>query len=178
MEYLYTHRYESDAAALYIAVDRAGAVHRVAYHDFRQDLPSGMWEDNKYACGEVEYQLEQYFRGDLDEFSLSLAMAGTDFQHAVWKALRKVTYGTTISYGELARKIGCRNAARAVGSAVARNPVAVIVPCHRVVRASGASGHYALRTLPAETGQQIKRRLLEIERNSLPAASGFARVHL
>lgn len=136
----------------------------MAYHDFRRDLLPGSWEENKYACGEIEYQLDQYFRGVRSEFSLPLHMGGTDFQQSVWKALRKVGYGHTVTYGELARRIGRRDAARAVGTAVGKNPVAVIVPCHRVVRASGEAGNYAIRTLAVETGRRIKRQLLEIER--------------
>lgn len=164
MEHLYTHRYNSRAGTLFIAVDRSGNVHFVAYHDFRQTLPAGSWEDNKYACGEVEYQLEQYFTGCRTEFSLSIHLPGTDFQQSVWKALRKTAYGCTTTYGDLARKVGRREAARAVGSAVGKNPVAIIVPCHRVVRASGDMGNYALHTLPPEKGRDIKRHLLALER--------------
>lgn len=174
MEYLYTHRYTSPAGDLFLAVDRSGYVHRVAYRDFRPELAPGTWEDNKYACGEVEYQLDQYFQGRRDRFSLDVHLPGTGFQQAVWKAMQRVGYGSTITYGELARKIGRRDAARAVGNAVGRNPVAVIVPCHRVIRASGDLGSYARRTLPERMGRGIKKHLLEIERE----ASRLGSIHL
>ncbi|SIQ26175.1 methylated-DNA-[protein]-cysteine S-methyltransferase [Alkalispirochaeta americana] len=159
----YTHRYRSPAGDLFLAVDRQGVVHRASYRDFRELLPQGSWEDNKYACGEVEYQLEQYFSGKRDQFSLALHMEGTEFQHAVWQAMQKLSYGSTITYGELARKIGRRDAARAVGNAVGRNPIAVIVPCHRVVPAAGGTGNYATRTIPAQQGRRAKQHLIALE---------------
>lgn len=173
MEYLYTHYYHSPAGGLYLAVDRQGVVYRVEFRDFRRDLPPGTWEDNKYACGEVEFQLDEYFSGRRRLFSLNVALPGTGFQQAVWHALRRINYGDTMTYGEVARKIGRRDAARAVGNAVGRNPVAVIVPCHRVVPASGDTGHYARQTLSPETGRRVKAHLLSIERGEL--RPGFGR---
>lgn len=91
------------------------------------------------ACAE---QLGEYFSGSRREFDLPLDLAGTDFQRAVWAQLRKIPYGQVITYGELARRVGNPRAFRAVGSANGRNPVSIIVPCHRVVAAAGKLGGY------------------------------------
>lgn len=101
-------------------------------------------------------QLEAYFAGTLREFTLPLAPAGTPFQQAVWRALREIPCGETRSYGEIAARIGRPRAARAVGMANHRNPIAIVIPCHRVVGSDGTLTGYA-------GGLDIKRRLLEIE---------------
>lgn len=88
-------------------------------------------------------QLGEYFAGDRREFDVPLAPAGNPFRQRVWALLREIPYGETRSYGELARQLGDRNLAQAVGSANARNPVSVIIPCHRVVGAAGALTGYA-----------------------------------
>jgi methylated-DNA-[protein]-cysteine S-methyltransferase len=88
-------------------------------------------------------QLDEYFAGKRTVFDLPLAPRGTEFQQEVWRALREIPYGETRSYGELAARVGRPGAARAVGAANGRNPVSIIVPCHRVVGASGALTGYA-----------------------------------
>ena len=103
-------------------------------------------------------QLEEFFAGERREFSLALAPAGTAFQLAVWQALRAIPYGTTITYGELARRIGNPRAVRAVGLANGRNPLSVIVPCHRVIGADGTLTGYS-------GGLERKRILLALERH-------------
>jgi methylated-DNA-[protein]-cysteine S-methyltransferase len=95
------------------------------------------------AFGEATEQLEQYFAGERTEFDLPLAPAGTEFQRAVWDALSEIPYGETRSYGQVAAAVGRPKAARAVGMANNRNPIAVIVPCHRVIGAGGALVGYA-----------------------------------
>ncbi|MFP4113995.1 MAG: methylated-DNA--[protein]-cysteine S-methyltransferase [Spirochaetota bacterium] len=160
---VYTHSFESPVGTLHAAVDKAG---RILYLGFRrpQRFPSDLdVRENKYACGELEYQLEEYFAGGRRTFSLEAKLEGTNFQKAVWSRLMKIGYGETVSYGQLAQKIGRRDAARAVGNAVAANPVAIVVPCHRVLPAGGGLGNYALRGLKAEEGRRIKSRLLELE---------------
>ena len=102
-------------------------------------------------------QLLAYFAGDLEEFSLPLSPAGTAFQRRVWAELTRIPYGTTISYAQLARRIGKPSAARAVGAANSKNPIAIVVPCHRVIGAAGALTGYA-------GGLDRKRWLLEHER--------------
>ena len=101
-------------------------------------------------------QLEAFFAGERREFALALAPAGTVFQLGVWAALRAIPYGTTISYGELARRIGNPRAVRAVGLANGRNPLSIIVPCHRVIGADGTLTGYG-------GGLERKRFLLALE---------------
>ncbi len=101
-------------------------------------------------------QLEAYFRGDLRDFHLPLALRGTPFQLRVWAELQKIPYGTTISYLELARRLGDPNATRAVGAANGANPVSIIVPCHRVIGANGSLTGYG-------GGLENKKKLLELE---------------
>jgi methylated-DNA-[protein]-cysteine S-methyltransferase len=83
-------------------------------------------------------QLKEYFAGTRRKFDLRLRMQGTDFQQRVWRTLTEIPYGETWSYGQLAKHIGSPNASRAVGLANGRNPIAVIVPCHRVIGADGS----------------------------------------
>lgn len=102
-------------------------------------------------------QLEEYFAGKRREFDLPLQPQGTDFQKSVWQALREIPYGETASYGEIAAKIGNPKACRAVGMANNRNPIAIIIPCHRVVGAKGALTGYA-------GGLDKKEYLLKLEK--------------
>jgi methylated-DNA-[protein]-cysteine S-methyltransferase len=104
--------------------------------------PSPQWRRDEDGFEEVVAQLEAYFAGTLTGFDVPLALAGTDFQRRVWAALREIPYGETISYGELARRVGSPGAARAVGLANGRNPVGIIVPCHRVIGADGSLTGY------------------------------------
>jgi methylated-DNA-[protein]-cysteine S-methyltransferase len=105
---------------------------------------------------EAEAQLRAYFAGELQRFELPLAPHGTAFQLSVWDALLEIPYGTTTSYSELAEAIGRPTACRAVGAANGRNPLAVIVPCHRVIGAAGALTGYG-------GGLERKRLLLALE---------------
>jgi methylated-DNA-[protein]-cysteine S-methyltransferase len=96
------------------------------------------------AFAEARAQLAAYFAGELQDFDLSLAAAGTSFQHEVWAALREIPYGTTTSYGALALQLGRPvGAARAVGACNGRNPISIVVPCHRVIGATGSIVGYA-----------------------------------
>lgn len=101
-------------------------------------------------------QLEEYFEGARQTFSLPLRPAGTAFELAVWRALADIPYGATLSYQQLAAHIGKPTAARAVGRAVGRNPIWIILPCHRVIGASGRLTGYA-------GGLEMKRALLALE---------------
>jgi methylated-DNA-[protein]-cysteine S-methyltransferase len=102
-------------------------------------------------------QLEAYFAGDLKEFDLPLAASGTDFQQRVWRELCRIPYGETVSYLDIAERIGDRKAVRAVGLANGRNPIAIVVPCHRVIGSNGKLTGYA-------GGLWRKERLLNLER--------------
>jgi len=102
-------------------------------------------------------ELEQYFRGERKRFEIRLDIDGTEFQRRVWGELMKIPYGKTFSYSEIAKKIRNQNAVRAVGTANGRNPLSIIVPCHRVIAADGTLGGYA-------GGLGIKTKLLDLER--------------
>ena len=102
-------------------------------------------------------QLEEYFAGKRKTFDLPLDPAGTPFQRAVWQALRAIPYGQTCSYADIAARIGRPKACRAVGMANHRNPIAILIPCHRVIGKKGSLTGYA-------GGLEIKERLLELER--------------
>jgi methylated-DNA-[protein]-cysteine S-methyltransferase len=95
--------------------------------------PSASWAPDDGLLAEAIGQLRAYFAGERREFSLPLRPQGTPFQNRVWSALRGVPFGATVSYGELARRIGQPSAARAVGAANAANPLPIVVPCHRVI---------------------------------------------
>ncbi|MGC9495794.1 methylated-DNA--[protein]-cysteine S-methyltransferase [Streptomyces sp. WG7] len=117
----------------------------------------GAADDGPFA--EAEEQLTAYFAGELKDFTLDLRLNGTPFQRTVWDQLRRIPYGETRTYGELAAALGTPNASRAVGLANGRNPIGIIVPCHRVIGASGSLTGYG-------GGLERKRRLLDFERGS------------
>ena len=108
---------------------------------------------------EVQEQLTAYFAGERRDFDLPLAPLGTPFQVQVWEALRRVPYGRTCSYGDLAVAVGRPSAVRAVGAANGRNPISIVVPCHRVVGATGKLTGYA-------GGVDMKAALLALERGA------------
>ena len=114
------------------------------------------WVESERPFGEVLAQLAEYFEGRRREFDLPLAPSGTPFQLRVWSALRKIPYGRTASYGEIARKVGVPSAPRAVGVANGLNPIGIIVPCHRVIGADGSLTGYG-------GGLERKRLLLDLE---------------
>ena len=99
-------------------------------------------ERDDAGLADVVAQLDAYFAGTLTDFDLPMAMSGTDFQRRVWAGLCEIPYGETISYGELARWVGNPKASRAVGLANGRNPIAIVVPCHRVIGADGSLTGY------------------------------------
>jgi methylated-DNA-[protein]-cysteine S-methyltransferase len=111
------------------------------------------------ALAGIVTQLDDYFAGRRTSFDVPLALEGTDFQRRVWSELCAIPYGATITYGELARRVGKPGASRAVGQANGRNPVAIIVPCHRVVAGNGGLGGYG-------GGLNRKQTLLDLERSN------------
>src|SRR5262249_6058920 len=116
------------------------------------------WDGNPFKT--VLQQLHEYFEGRSTSFDIPLSMSGSAFEHAVWSALQEIPYGETASYGEIARRVGEPDAPRAVGVANARNPIAVIVPCHRVIGADGSLTGYG-------GGLERKRFLLDLESGAL-----------
>ncbi len=118
--------------------------------------PEPGWQRDEGPFRAVCEQLQAYFAGDLREFEIPLAPHGTDFQKKVWRELGRIPFGDTISYGELARRIGRPTASRAVGAANGQNPISIIVPCHRVIGANGTLTGYG-------GGLDRKKWLLEHE---------------
>jgi len=114
------------------------------------------WEPADTAFAAAVDQLEEYFAGQRTEFELELELAGTPFQRRVWSALMTIPYGQTRSYGEIAMQLDAPGASRAVGLANGRNPIAIIVPCHRVIGANGKLTGYG-------GGLSRKRALLDLE---------------
>lgn len=127
------------------------------------ELPAPQ-DDDDPLLRDAARQLQRYFAGTLRRFDLPLDLLGTPFQRSVWQALLGIPAGRTCGYGELARAIGAPTAARAVGAAVGRNPLSVVVPCHRVLGAGGALTGYA-------GGVERKRALLELEGCVKPSGS-------
>ena len=126
--------------------------------------PEPDWIEDADALAPVASQLEAYFAGDLEDFNLTLSPHGTPFQMAVWRELERIPYGTTISYGELAERIGKPKAVRAVGTANGANPLPIVIPCHRVIGADGSLTGYG-------GGLEIKEALLTLEGALLDLAS-------
>lgn len=138
------------------AVDGSGALLAL---DFDEQGPIADWEDvvrDEARLAPVAAALARYFAGAVREFALALAPAGTPFQRRVWAELVRIPYGTTISYAELARRLGDSKAVRAVGRANGANPIPIVVPCHRVIGADGTLTGYA-------GGLERKRALLALE---------------
>lgn len=121
--------------------------------------PQGAQEKETSLIKRTMEQLREYFAGVRTEFDIPVALQGTEFQTQVWKALMVIPYGKTCTYGELAARIGNPKAFRAVGMANNRNPVSIIVPCHRVIGASGKLVGYG-------GGLNVKERLLDLERKT------------
>jgi methylated-DNA-[protein]-cysteine S-methyltransferase len=126
----------------------------------RPKVPERMWTEDKAPFKEAIRQLESYFEGKLKEFDLPLVLDGTEFQLLVWNNLRKIPYGETVSYGQLARRIGSPDAARAVGLANGSNPIPIIIPCHRVIGSNGDLTGFG-------GGLPVKKKLLALESRQL-----------
>jgi methylated-DNA-[protein]-cysteine S-methyltransferase len=143
------HSVDTPIGTLWLSYD-AERLTGVAFHG-----PPGASSSDPLVV-EAEEQLHAYFAGELERFELPLGPRGTDFQRRVWEALEEIPYGTTTTYSALAKAIGRPHACRAVGAANGRNPLPVIVPCHRVIGAAGALTGYG-------GGLERKRRLLALE---------------
>ncbi|HZR67322.1 MAG TPA: methylated-DNA--[protein]-cysteine S-methyltransferase [Terriglobales bacterium] len=151
---------ESPLGALLLASDEKG-LREINFMDGRHPArPKPEWQEDSAALKETVRQLRAYFSGELKDFDLPLAPQGTEFQQNVWAELCKIPYGETISYGELARRIGNPNASRAVGLANGSNPIPVIIPCHRVIGSNGKLTGYG-------GGLPIKEKLLALEKRQL-----------
>jgi methylated-DNA-[protein]-cysteine S-methyltransferase len=124
-------------------IARDGVLTNLSMHEQRHTAPppeAAITDDAFFK--DVAAQLDAYFAGELSSFDLEMNLLGTPFQQRVWTELCAIPYGETISYGELARRVGNVNASRAVGLANGRNPISIIVPCHRVIGANGSLTGY------------------------------------
>ncbi len=168
---LFVHAFASPVGELVAAVDPEGRVVGLEFVDTHraQALLDGWRAGGREVvhdaprCAEVVRQLGEYFARERRTFDLEVAPEGTGFQRRVWEELGKVPYGTTISYGELGRRLGGATFTRAAGRANGANPVAIVIPCHRVVGADGSLVGYG-------GGVEVKRTLLELEGALPPAA--------
>ena len=158
METLYYSRYDSLAGPLLVAVSKKGLV-ALAFD--RGHFPFSrnknlVWELSARKTKPYTTELTQYFSGKRRQFTFPLDLRGTPFQLSCWKSLLKIPYGETRTYADIARAIGQPQAFRAVGLANNRNPIAIVVPCHRVIASDGTLCGYG-------GGLDLKRRLLELE---------------
>lgn len=155
MNYAYL---ETPIGTLLIAGDEE-AVRRIDFpkHGKASRPQRGWTESSRGPVGEAVKQLREYFAGGRAEFDLPLAPEGTAFQRTVWRRLQDIPYGETISYGELARRVGNPKASRAVGAANGRNPLPIVIPCHRVIGANGKLTGFG-------GGLPTKEALLALER--------------
>lgn len=152
---------ESPVGRLTLVMDAEGAL-TALYLDGQKYEQSGeaLGERDDTAGQAIVDQLAEYFAAERTRFELDLRPAGTDFQRRVWAAIADIPYGQTATYGQIAEQLGVPRSARAVGAATGRNPLSVVVPCHRVVGASGQLTGYA-------GGLDRKRWLLDFERGAL-----------
>lgn len=153
----------SPLGSLLLAGDEEG-LRYLAFERGRYPVkPASNWNrDDRFALfSQAERELRSYFAGRLRSFCVPLAPVGTPFQRRVWKALLRIPYGQTLSYTELARRAGRPRAVRATGAANARNPISILIPCHRVVGRNGSLTGYG-------GGLDAKRRLLQLEGALVP----------
>jgi methylated-DNA-[protein]-cysteine S-methyltransferase len=160
----YTRMRDTMAGPLLLAVSDRGMVvlefDRGVFPPRRPRFPAAQWREVAGRTQEYVRQLEEYFAGRRRVFEFPLDLRGTEFQKRCWRALLEIPYGETRAYAEIARAVGCPQGFRAVGMANHDNPVAVVVPCHRVLASNGTLGGYG-------GGLELKRKLLELEGVSL-----------
>jgi len=153
-------KFESPVGTLLLAGD-ADSLRLVTFENSKHAAPpQADWKQDRAPFAEVIRQFQSYFRGELKEFDLPLALEGTGFQLRVWNTLRTIPYGETISYAQLAERIGNPKAVRAVGLANGSNPIPIIIPCHRVIGSDGSLTGFG-------GGLSTKKMLLELESKQL-----------
>jgi methylated-DNA-[protein]-cysteine S-methyltransferase len=156
MQRVYYDFLDAPFGRLLLVLDGQG-LRRVHFERGRHPLEiDPEWERGPGALHEARVQLKAYFDGRLREFDLPMAPQGTEFQQQVWLELLRIPYGATATYGEIARRVGDPQAMRAVGAANGQNPLAIVVPCHRVVGSNGSLTGYG-------GGLPVKRFLLDLE---------------
>jgi O-6-methylguanine DNA methyltransferase len=170
---LQLERWTSPVSLLLLVTDDAGVLralefadHETRMHRLLQAHYGGYALTDSPAPASITQALEAYFDGSMDSLAdIPVATGGTPFQRAVWKALRTIPPGTTMGYGQLAARLGRRGASRAVGAANGANPIAIVVPCHRIIGAKGTLTGYA-------GGLPHKQWLLDHEARFAPIPSG------
>ncbi|MBN2879588.1 MAG: methylated-DNA--[protein]-cysteine S-methyltransferase [Clostridia bacterium] len=155
-------KYESIVAPMILVGDEKGIAR--LYFDIpeaKKKLASDAeWEYNDSFFDDVKSELKEYFEGSRKAFSIKLNPSGTAFQKNIWNILMRIPYGETRTYSQIATDAGNPNASRAAGSAAGRNPIPIIIPCHRVIGASGQLTGYAF-------GVEMKKNLLELEKKHI-----------
>jgi methylated-DNA-[protein]-cysteine S-methyltransferase len=163
-------RFDSPLGPMLVTADDNGITHvDFVGAKYTKPVQPGWVEDPKApALAACRKQLDEYFAGTRTDFDLPLAPQGSEFQQRVWQEIARVPFGETITYGELAKRAGTPGHARAAGAATGRNPVGVVIPCHRIVGSDGSLTGYA-------GGLERKRGLLELEgvRCMSPAPEGI-----
>ncbi len=155
-------RTDSPVGALFLAFSARGLMALEFDRPDHMLSPKFNWVESRDLAVPCLHQLDEYFAGQRREFTLPLDLRGTDFQLRCWQALLAIPYGETRTYAEIAQEVGCPQGFRAVGMANHDNPVAIIVPCHRVIASDGTLGGYG-------GGLETKRWLLELEGAPSPA---------
>lgn len=155
MKHIHYYRVPSPAGTLLLAATGQG-LQLLHFDDGRPVADTEQWMESRAALAPYIDEISAYFRGELREFTCPLDLKGTEFQKRCWQALRRIPYGSTCTYADLAREAGRPGAFRAVGQANHRNPVAIIVPCHRVIGADGTLTGYG-------GGLRVKEMLLRLE---------------
>src|SRR5205085_7165708 len=162
MESIYYTRTTSPAGLLLLALSDRGLMRL----EFDRGQPAAgrdqAWQESNDALQPWLRQVDEYFEGQRQEFTLPLDLRGTDFQLKCWRSLLDIPYGQTCSYRDIAKAIGHPHAFRAVGMSNNRNPIAIVVPCHRVIASDGTLCGYG-------GGLDVKRKLLDLEHANLPA---------
>ncbi len=159
---LYSSSFDTKIGNIKVLVDEDGILHRLFFGnekktaDSIKSKPGLEIMPSSEKCSLVEEEIREFLDGKIKTFNVKTHLSGTDFQLQVWAELAKIPYGTTISYGELANRIGNPKAVRAVGLANGKNPVPIVIPCHRVIGSDGSLTGFG-------GGLDIKKKLLEIE---------------
>ena len=164
MESLFYSRIESPVGRLLLVASEQGLV-RLEFERVPRELPQG-WVENQEKTALYVREMSEYFAGQRTQFSFPLDLRGTEFQKRCWRALLEIPYGETRSYADIARAVGSPRGFRAVGMANNRNPIAIVVPCHRVLASDGTLCGYG-------GGLEVKEYLLKLETKTktLAAAS-------
>ena len=138
--------------------EKKGSICAICFNDEGEE--KGSHDDEKDILKEAYIKIDKYLKGDIKKFTLPLVLEGTPFMKEVWEVLQEIPYGETLTYKEVAEKVGRPKAARAVGMACNKNPIPILIPCHRVIGSSGKLTGY-------RGGMGIKRKLLNLESKNL-----------